>query len=275
MTDRRSGAGLGADRGYMARAMRLAELGRYTTDPNPRVGCVLVRDGVVVGEGWHRRAGEPHAERLALTQAGEAARGATAYVTLEPCCHHGRTPPCTDALIAAGVARVVCAMMDPNPLVAGKGLARLRAAGIEVRSGVLESEARALNPGFVKRMEQGRPYVRCKLAASLDGRTAMASGESKWISSEAARRDVQRLRAGSSAILTGVATVLADDASLNVRLGPADLPGMEPGEPVRQPLRVVVDSRWRMPPRRADAGASGQDAGGWHGLPLHDAHDRA
>lgn len=231
----------------MARALRLALRGLFTTDPNPRVGCVLVRNGQVLGEGWHRRVGEPHAERIALAAAGERARGATAYVTLEPCCHHGRTPPCTDALISAGVARVVAAMVDPNPLVAGKGLARLREAGVEVQSGLLESEARALNPGFIKRMEQGLPWCRCKLAASLDGRTAMASGESRWISSDASRRDVQRLRARSSAILTGVETVLADDPSLNVRLPPADLPGMEVGESVRQPLRVVLDSRLRTP----------------------------
>jgi len=237
-----------ADLGFMARALRLAALGLYTTDPNPRVGCVLVRDGVVVGEGWHRRAGAPHAERLALTAAGEAARGATAYVTLEPCCHHGRTPPCTEALLAAGVSRVVAAMVDPNPLVAGQGLAQLGAAGVAVASGVLDAQARALNPGFVKRMAQGLPYVRCKLAASLDGRTAMASGESRWITSELARRDVQLLRARSSAILTGVGTVLADDPSLNVRLQSTDFPALEPGDAVRQPLRVVVDSGLRTPP---------------------------
>ncbi|WP_240905990.1 bifunctional diaminohydroxyphosphoribosylaminopyrimidine deaminase/5-amino-6-(5-phosphoribosylamino)uracil reductase RibD [Thiorhodococcus mannitoliphagus] len=248
MDARRPGSEQSADLGYMARAIQLAERGRLTTDPNPRVGCVLVRDGEIVGEGWHRRAGEPHAERFALVTAAERARGATAYVTLEPCCHHGRTPPCTDGLIAAGVARVVCAMVDPNPLVAGQGLAQLREAGIETETGLMEAEARALNPGFVKRMEQGRPYVRCKLAASLDGRTAMASGESKWISSEAARRDVQRLRARSSAIMTGIGTVLADDPSLNVRLDPSQLTGMDAEDPVRQPLRVVVDTFWRMPP---------------------------
>ena len=237
-----------SDRAHMARAIRLAERGRYTTDPNPRVGCVLVRDGQIVGEGWHRRAGEPHAEPLALAQAGERARGATVYVTLEPCSHHGRTPPCAEALIAARVARVVCAMVDPNPSVAGRGIEWLRQAGIAVEVGCLESEARALNPGFVKRHEQGRPYVRCKLAASLDGRTALATGESKWITSEAARRDVQRWRAASSAIVTGLGTVLGDDPSLNVRLSAAELPGMDPDEPVRQPWRVVVDSYWRTPP---------------------------
>lgn len=236
------------DHRHMARALRLAERGLYTTEPNPRVGCVLVKDGAVVGEGFHLRAGEPHAERLALAAAGEAARGATAYVTLEPCCHHGRTPPCTDALIAAGVAAVVSAMRDPNPRVAGQGHARLQAAGIAVRSGLMADEARALNPGFVRRMEGGRPHVRCKLAASLDGRTAMASGESRWISSEASRRDVHRLRARSSAIVTGIDTVLADDPSLNVRLGPSDLPGVERVAEIRQPLRVVLDSRLRCPP---------------------------
>ncbi len=235
------------DRAFMARAIRLAECGHYTTDPNPRVGCVLVREGVVVGEGWHRRAGEPHAERHALAEAGERAHGATAYVTLEPCCHQGRTPPCTDALIEARVARVLCAMSDPNPLVAGKGLEALERAGVACETGVLEAEARALNPGFIKRMEESLPYVRCKLAASLDGRTAMADGESKWISSEPSRLEVQRLRAGSSAILTGIGTVLADDPGLNVRLAPSDLPGMDALGPVRQPLRVVVDSHWRLP----------------------------
>lgn len=231
----------------MARAIRLARLGLYTTDPNPRVGCVLVRDGEVVGEGYHRRAGQPHAERIAIAVAGELARGATAYVTLEPCCHHGRTPPCTDGLLEAGVRRVVAAMADPNPLVAGKGLEILRVAGASVDVGVLEPEARELNPGFVARMSRGLPYVRCKLAASLDGRTAMASGESKWITSAQARRDVQFLRARSSATLTGIGTVLADDPSMNVRLDAEDLPGLEPGERVRQPLRVVVDSHLRTP----------------------------
>ncbi|QGU33931.1 bifunctional diaminohydroxyphosphoribosylaminopyrimidine deaminase/5-amino-6-(5-phosphoribosylamino)uracil reductase RibD [Thermochromatium tepidum ATCC 43061] len=232
----------------MAHAIRLAERGRYTTDPNPCVGCVLVRDGRVVGEGWHHRAGEPHAESLALRQAGEEARGATVYVTLEPCSHQGRTPPCADALIGAGVARVVCAMIDPNPRVSGRGIERLRQAGIVVELGCLEAEARALNPGFIKRHEQGRPYVRCKLGASLDGRTALATGESQWITSEAARRDVQRWRARSSAIVTGVGTVLGDDPRLNVRLTAAELPGMDPEAPVRQPWRVVVDSYWRTPP---------------------------
>jgi diaminohydroxyphosphoribosylaminopyrimidine deaminase/5-amino-6-(5-phosphoribosylamino)uracil reductase len=235
------------DARMMARAIVLARRGLYTTDPNPRVGCVLVQDGRIVGEGYHRRAGEPHAERNAIDAAGERASGATAYVTLEPCCHHGRTPPCTDALLEAGVARVVVGMEDPNPMVRGKGLARLQAAGIEITTGVLEGDARALNPGFEQRMRGGLPYVRCKLAASLDGRTAMASGESKWITSDDARRDVHRLRARSSAVITGIGTVLADDPHLNVRLGPEEFSALWPDELPRQPLRVVVDSGLRMP----------------------------
>lgn len=235
------------DHAFMARAIRLARLGLYTADPNPRVGCILIRDGEVVGEGWHRRAGEPHAERNAIAAAGDRARGATAYVTLEPCCHQGKTPPCTDALLEAGVKGVVVAMADPNPLVAGKGLDALRTRNVVVEVGTLEAQARALNPGFIKRMSTGLPYVRCKLAASLDGRTSMASGESKWITSDAARRDVQLLRARSSAILTGIGTLLTDDPSMSVRLGAEELPGMASGEQVRQPLRVVVDSRLRTP----------------------------
>ncbi|MBK1617762.1 riboflavin biosynthesis protein RibD [Lamprobacter modestohalophilus] len=231
----------------MARAIRLAERGLYTTDPNPRVGCVLAKAGQIVGEGWHRRAGEPHAERLAIDAAGEAARGATAYVTLEPCCHHGRTPPCTDALLEAGVSRVVVGMEDPNPLVHGRGLERMRAGGVEVITGVLEDDCRALNPGFDKRMRFGLPFVRVKLAASLDGRTALANGESRWITSEAARTDVQWLRARSSAIVTGIGTLLADDPSLNVRLAPELIPALDVGEPVRQPLRVILDSALRLP----------------------------
>jgi len=222
----------------MARALTLAGRGLFGTDPNPRVGCVLVRDGEIVGEGWHERAGEPHAEVNALEIAGERARGATAYVTLEPCCHYGRTPPCTDALLAAGISRLVAAMSDPNPQVAGRGLAMLRDAGVAVECGLLETEARALNPGFIRRMTRGRPFVRLKLAMSLDGRTALASGESRWLTGEAARRDVQRLRARSSAILTGIGTVLADDPGLDVRLPEAE----------RQPLRVILDTALRTPP---------------------------
>ncbi len=232
----------------MARALRLAERGLYTTDPNPRVGCVLVNAGRVVGEGWHRRAGEPHAERIALAAAGETARGATAYVTLEPCAHHGLTPPCAEALIQAGITRLVAAMTDPNPLVAGRGMAMLRAAGVDAQAGLLESDAEALNPGFLKRMRTGHPYVRTKLAMSLDGRTAMASGESQWITGEAARRDVQRLRARSSAVVTGIGTVLADDPSMNVRLAAEELHGVEQPNYLRQPLRVILDSELRTPP---------------------------
>ncbi|WOE78970.1 bifunctional diaminohydroxyphosphoribosylaminopyrimidine deaminase/5-amino-6-(5-phosphoribosylamino)uracil reductase RibD [Pseudomonas protegens] len=236
------------DAHYMARALELARKGRYSTHPNPRVGCVIVRDGQVVGEGWHVRAGEPHAEVHALRAAGELARGATAYVTLEPCSHHGRTPPCADALVNAGVARVVAAMQDPNPEVAGRGLQRLALAGIDTHSGVLEAEARTINKGFLKRMEHGLPYVRVKLAMSLDGRTAMASGESQWITGPAARSAVQRLRAESSVVLTGADTVLADDARLTVRA--AEL-GLDPEQTAlamsRPPLRVLIDGRLRVP----------------------------
>lgn len=205
------------DEFYMARAFELARLGRFTTAPNPNVGCVIVRDGEIVGEGYHLRAGEPHAEVHALRMAGDKARGATAYVTLEPCSHHGRTPPCADALVAAGVTRVVAAMQDPNPQVAGRGLYKLQQAGVEVRHGLMLAEAEAVNLGFLKRMRTGFPYVQLKLGASLDGRTAMASGESQWITSPEARQDVQRLRAQSAAILSTSATVLADDPSLTVR----------------------------------------------------------
>jgi len=221
----------------MSRALQLAKKGIYHTAPNPNVGCVLVKDDKIVGEGWHEKAGEAHAEVNALKQAGSKAEGATAYVTLEPCCHHGKTPPCSDALIKAKVKRVVAAMIDPHVKVAGKGLKQLEAAGIVVEQGLLEEQATALNSGFIKRMQKRLPYVRCKLAMSLDGRTAMASGESKWITSAAAREDVQRLRAKSSAILTGVGTVLADNPSMTVRLQGVDT----------QPLRVVVDTNLSMP----------------------------
>ncbi|MBM1184407.1 MULTISPECIES: bifunctional diaminohydroxyphosphoribosylaminopyrimidine deaminase/5-amino-6-(5-phosphoribosylamino)uracil reductase RibD [Pseudomonas] len=232
----------------MARAIELARKGLYTTHPNPRVGCVIVRDGQVVGEGWHVRAGEPHAEVHALRAAGELARGATAYVTLEPCSHHGRTPPCAEGLVTAGVARVVAAMQDPNPEVAGRGLKRLTDAGIDVRCGVLETQARALNQGFLKRMEHGLPFVRVKLAMSLDGRTAMASGESQWITGPAARSAVQRLRAEASVVITGADTVLADGARLTVR---ADELGLDAEQTAlvmsRPPLRVLIDGRLRVP----------------------------
>ena len=225
-----------ADREFMARALALAEQGLCTTTPNPRVGCLLVKEGRVVGEGWHPRAGEPHAEANALSQAGDAARGATAYVTLEPCSHFGRTPPCADALIAAGVRRVVAAMEDPNPQVAGQGLAKLRAAGIDVEVGMLAEEAAELNVGFVARMRRGRPWVRVKVAASLDGKTALNNGKSQWITGAEARRDAHAWRARSCAILTGIGTVLADDPALTVREVPCQ----------RQPLRVVADSRLKI-----------------------------
>ena len=234
------------DHRHMASALQLAERGLWTTTPNPRVGCLLVKNGEVIGEGWHVKAGGPHAEPAALADArarGHESRGATAYVTLEPCNFFGRTPPCTEALIAAGVARVVAAMSDPNPKVAGGGFARLREAGIEVASGLLEAAAQELNIGFVSRMTRGRPFVRVKLAASLDGRTALAGGESQWITGPDARRDGHRWRARACAILTGSGTVLADDPQLNVR----DLGGV--AEVSRQPLRVVVDSALRIAPR--------------------------
>jgi diaminohydroxyphosphoribosylaminopyrimidine deaminase/5-amino-6-(5-phosphoribosylamino)uracil reductase len=235
------------DHRHMARAIQLARRGLYTTHPNPRVGCVLVRQGRVVGEGYHRRAGEPHAERNALAQAGELARGATAYVSLEPCSHHGRTPPCSEGLIEAGVTRVVAAMRDPNPQVAGRGFEQLRSAGIDVEEGLLQAQAEALNPGYIKRMREGLPFIRCKLAMSLDGRTAMASGESQWITSAAAREDVHKLRARSAAILTGFGTLQADDPSLNVRLTP-QLLGLEQDLHAPQPLRVVLDPQLQTPP---------------------------
>ena len=226
------------DHGMMARALQLAERGLWTTSPNPRVGCVVVRNGEVVGEGWHEKAGEPHAEVHALRAAGDKAKGATAYVTLEPCSHHGRTPPCAEALIAAGVSRVVAAMTDPKPLVSGKGLALLRAAGIETASGLLANEARELNIGFVSRMTRGRPWLRLKAAASLDGKTALNNGVSQWITGPDARRDGHAWRARACAILTGIGTVRDDDPSLTVR----DV------ATTRQPLRVVVDSKLEILP---------------------------
>lgn len=227
----------------MARALQLAARGVYSTAPNPAVGCVVLDDaGATIGEGWHRRAGQPHAEVLALHEAGRRARGGAAYVTLEPCSHHGRTPPCVDAVLAAGLRRVVVAMQDPNPRVAGAGLQQLRDAGVEVSIGVLEREARELNRGFVSRMERGRPWVTVKLGTSLDGRTALADGSSKWITSALARADVQKLRARASAVLTGIGTVLADDPALTVREPDLELMG-------RQPLRVIFDARGQLPPQ--------------------------
>lgn len=229
----------GTDHAYMARALRLAKRGSYTTDPNPRVGCVLVSGDVIIGEGWHVQAGGPHAEIAALDVAGANARGATAYVTLEPCCHQGRTPPCTGALIEAGIDRVVFASDDPNPAVSGGGARQLAAAGIDTEGGVMADSADALNVGYLTRMSTGRPYVRSKIAASLDGRTALENGTSQWITGTAARANVQRLRARSSAVLTGVGTILHDDPALNVR-------DVELGD-VQQPLRVIADSRLRTP----------------------------
>ncbi|HEY3731955.1 MAG TPA: bifunctional diaminohydroxyphosphoribosylaminopyrimidine deaminase/5-amino-6-(5-phosphoribosylamino)uracil reductase RibD [Steroidobacteraceae bacterium] len=226
------------DRGFMQRALDLAARGLYTTDPNPRVGCVLVREGEIVGEGWHERAGEAHAEVAALTAAGARARGATAYVTLEPCNGSGRTPPCVPALVGARLSRVLYAADDPNPRMRG-GAAALRARGIDAVGGLLAQQARALNPGFIKRMTQGLPWVRVKLGASLDARTALANGASRWITGQAARKDAQRYRARSSVVLSGSGTVLADDPALNVRVEGA----------TRQPLRVLLDSGLRVPPQ--------------------------
>jgi diaminohydroxyphosphoribosylaminopyrimidine deaminase/5-amino-6-(5-phosphoribosylamino)uracil reductase len=224
---------------FMARALRLAERGLYTTTPNPRVGCVLVNDGRVVGEGWHERAGAAHAEVAALKSGSAAAAGATVYVSLEPCAHHGRTPPCTDALIAARVGRVVAAMQDPNPQVAGRGLQALRDAGIRADVGLMEEQARELNIGFVSRMVRGRPWMRVKIAASLDGKTALANGVSQWIGGPDARRDGHHWRARSCAVMTGIGTLKDDDPRLTVR----DI------ETTRQPLRIVVDSRLRITPQ--------------------------
>lgn len=222
---------------FMSQALRLAEQGLYSTTPNPRVGCVIVRDEQIVGSGWHEKAGQPHAEINALADAGAAARGATAYVTLEPCSHHGRTPPCADALIAAGIARVVIAMEDPNPLVSGRGCALLQQAGISIQTGLMQAEAYALNAGFVSRMTRKKPWVRLKIAASLDGKTALNNGASQWITGEAARQDGHRWRARSCAVMTGIGTVESDNPQLTVRHA----------ETNRQPKKIVVDSRLAIP----------------------------
>ncbi|RTE67260.1 bifunctional diaminohydroxyphosphoribosylaminopyrimidine deaminase/5-amino-6-(5-phosphoribosylamino)uracil reductase RibD [Amphritea opalescens] len=235
-----------ADHQFMSRAVTIAWQGLYTTEPNPRVGCVLVKDGKLIAEGYHRKAGEGHAEVNALRRAAAQAKGCTAYVTLEPCSHFGKTPPCANALIDAGVVEVVVGMVDPNPQVSGNGLKKLQQAGIRVRCGLMEAQCRQLNPGFIKRMAEGMPFVRLKMAASLDGRTAMASGESQWITGPLARQDVQRLRARSSAIISGIASIIHDDASLTVR--EAEL-GLDNAAEIaqRQPLRVILDSSARMP----------------------------
>ena len=242
-----------ADYAHMARALRLARRGLYTAHPNPRVGCVLVNDGQIVGEGWHRRSGTAHAETTALDDAGAKANGATAYVTLEPCSHQGKTPPCADALIAAGVTRVIAAMVDPNAKVSGRGHRVLEEAGISVHTGLLADEAASLNEGFVSRMHRGRPFVRMKVATSLDGCTAMSNGQSQWITGEAAREDVQRLRALSGAVMVGIGTVLADDPGLTVRRTDFDNDGM-------QPLRVVLDSELRLPASARMLGLPGETA---------------
>ncbi len=235
-----------AQQQFMARALQLAERGLYTTHPNPRVGCVLVKNDVILAEGWHQQAGQGHAEVNALNALGrESAQGADCYVTLEPCSHTGRTPPCVERLIEAGIRRVIVAMEDPNPLVAGQGITRLRQAGIDVAVGMMADKAEALNKGFCQRMRLGRPYVRSKVAMSLDGRTAMASGESQWITGPDARHDVQRLRAQSSAVMSGIGTVLGDDPQLTVRIAQALYPE---NHAIRQPLIVIVDSQLRLLP---------------------------
>ncbi|ABF14349.1 bifunctional diaminohydroxyphosphoribosylaminopyrimidine deaminase/5-amino-6-(5-phosphoribosylamino)uracil reductase RibD [Candidatus Palibaumannia cicadellinicola] len=239
-----------SDEFYLALAFKLARRGKLTTAPNPNVGCVIIRDHRVVGEGYHVRAGEPHAEIHALRMAGAMAYGATAYITLEPCNHYGHTPPCTEALIAAGISRVVAAMLDPNPKVNGRGLYRLQQANIEVRHSIMLQDAEMINKGFLKRMRTGLPWIRVKLATSLDGRTAMASGESSWITSNQARQDVQRFRAESDAILSTSATVLADNPTLNVRWLslPADIQCLCKEENIRQPIKVIIDSANRVNP---------------------------
>ena len=233
----------------MTRSLQLAEQGLYSTTPNPRVGCVIVKDGKIVGEGAHLKAGEPHAEIFALRQAGDQAKGATAYITLEPCNHTGRTPPCSQAIVEAGISKVIVAMQDPNPQVAGSGLAHLQAHNIATASGLMQTQAEALNPGFISRMTKNKPFVRCKIAASLDGKTALNNGASQWITSEPARLDVQHWRARSCAILTGIGTVLADNPSMTVRNAPSPLMGEGWGEggTGRQPLRVIVDSQLQTP----------------------------
>ncbi|WP_127024207.1 bifunctional diaminohydroxyphosphoribosylaminopyrimidine deaminase/5-amino-6-(5-phosphoribosylamino)uracil reductase RibD [Rheinheimera mangrovi] len=233
------------DHHYMARAIELAQQGRFTTAPNPNVGSVVVRDGEIVGEGYHRQAGGPHAEVFALRQAEHLALGATCYVTLEPCSHYGRTGPCALALVNAGVKKVIVAMLDPNPLVAGRGIQILQDAGIEVQVGLLEGQARALNPGFLSRMERQKPYIRLKLATSLDGRIALANGKSQWISSAQSRSDVQLMRAQAHAILSTATTVLADNARLTVRSEGLAIPSLDDGS-VRQPVRVILDRNLKL-----------------------------
>ncbi len=238
------------DHSMMQQAIHLARKGIYTTAPNPNVGCVIALNDEIVGQGYHAKAGEPHAEVHALKEAGSKSKGATAYVTLEPCSHYGRTPPCAEALIKAGVTKVICAMVDPNPSVSGRGITMLQQAGIDVSHGLLEQDARDLNPGFIKRMERGKPFVRLKMAASLDGRTALKNGESKWITGTKARQDVQHYRAKSSAILSTSSTVITDNASLNVRMSelPSHVQERLPAQQLRQPLRVILDRQQQLTP---------------------------
>ena len=232
---------------YMQKAIELAKKGLYSAKPNPAVGCVLVKNGCIVGKGWHEEAGQPHAERVALAHAGSHAEGSTAYVTLEPCSHFGKTPPCADGLIEAKVARVVVAMVDPNPLVSGQGIQRIKDAGIEVVVGVLEADAKAINLGFISKMEKKLPFVRLKMASSLDGRTAMSNGESHWITGEESRKEVHKMRALSGALITGIGTVLADDPSLTVRLSDAELAELNLTQDNCHPIRVVLDPNLSMP----------------------------
>ena len=232
---------------YMQEAINLAKKGLYSTKPNPAVGCVLVKDGLIIAEGWHQKAGQPHAERVALANAGDKAEGSTAYVTLEPCSHYGKTPPCADALIEAKVARLVVAMQDPNPLVSGQGIQRIKNAGIEVIVGVLEAESKELNLGFIQKMEKQLPFVRLKMASSLDGRTAMINGESHWITGEESRQEVHKMRALSGALITGIGTVLADNPSLTVRLSDAELAKLNLSQENCHPIRVVLDPNLSMP----------------------------
>lgn len=244
------------DKAMMEQVLTLAKKGAATTHPNPRVGCIIVKDGEIVGKGFHQSAGELHAERLALADAGDKARGATAYVSLEPCCHQGRTPPCTDGLIDAGIVKVVSAMTDPNPRVAGSGFEQLKNAGIEVVDGVLEQQARWMNRGFIHRMMQNKPWVQLKSAATLDGRTAAFDGKSKWITGDDARAEVQTIRSHCSAVLTGIGTVLADDPNMNVRFTATE--NTRDTSVVRQPLRVVLDTHLKIP---LDARIIGDDGG--------------
>lgn len=268
---------MNSDHRYMARALQLAERGRYSTQPNPRVGCVIVKDDHIIGEGFHQRAGAPHAEVHALEQAGGAVKGSDIYITLEPCSHQGRTPACADALVQAQPKRVVMAMTDPNPLVSGKGLARLQAAGIKTLVGVNEQAATQLNRGFIKRMLTGKPFVTLKSATSLDGRIAMRSGESAWITSSAARREVHRMRLESCAVVTGINTVLVDDPQFTVRLEPGDIDA-EYYQTARQPIRVVLDRRARLSKAAAICKHKGET---WHitaegsNAPLNNAADRS